>query len=349
MHRIFPSLIATAVVLSLAVKAVAQEPVKVFLLAGQSNMYGFGRADFGVGGAYGGVGSLRHKVASDPANYGQLMDANQKWVVRDDVWVWAKQGATYEPLPQQDKLTKGNLTAGVFGYSGDRFGPELGIGQVLGDYYDTQVVLVKTAWNSASLFEDFRPPSSGNPSNPADSSYQGGTWYQRMITYYNQALVDISAQFPGRPIELTGMAWNQGLSDVFSAEHFDAYEEHLANLIRDVRIDLNAPNLPFVVAQTGNGGATISDPAQLSVMAALADDGLYPQFAGNVAYAKTTDFWRAAGVSPTNEAIHWNHNGESYYLIGQAMGHAMLEVVPEPTTLSLLGVSVLASLRRRRA
>lgn len=351
MHRLSLAFLSAVLVLACSLPAFAQEPIKVFLLAGQSNMFGFGRADYGVGGQWGAIGSLRHEVANDPANYGHLMDQNQNWVVRDDIWVWAKQGATYDPLPQQDTLTTGDLVAGLFGYSGDRFGPELGIGQVLGDYYGEQVVLVKTAWNAASLFGDFRPPSSGNPSDPSDPFYQGGIWYQRMIAYYNEALVDIAAKFPGQTIELEGMAWNQGLSDVFSAAHYAEYETHLVNLINDVRADLGAPDLPFVIAETGNWGAGITDPAQLSVMAAqsaLADATQYPQFAGNVGFASTTDFWRESGVSPTNEAIHWNHNGESYYLIGEAMGNAMLEIVPEPNSLVLLFLGGVLISRRRR-
>ncbi len=45
---------------------------------------------------------------------------------------------------------------------------------------------------------------------------------------------------------------------------------------------------------------------------------------------KTTDarpFWRPAEVSPSNFGYHWNHNAESHYLNGKAMGEKMLEML----------------------
>ena len=31
--------------------------------------------------------------------------------------------------------------------------------------------------------------------------------------------------------------------------------------------------------------------------------------------------------SPSNFGYHWNHNGETHYLIGEAMGKAMLTLL----------------------
>jgi hypothetical protein len=45
---------------------------------------------------------------------------------------------------------------------------------------------------------------------------------------------------------------------------------------------------------------------------------------------KTTDtrpFWREAAVSPSSLGYHWNHNGESEYLNGKAMGEKMAEML----------------------
>lgn len=346
--RLFPLLVLCL----FACEAGAQEPVRVFLLAGQSNMYGFGRSDIGRNGAYGAVGSLRYEVVNDPANYGHLVDGAGQWVVRDDVWVWAGQGGTYNPLPQQDTITTGNLTAGVFGYPNGRFGPELGIGHVLGDMYDEPVVLIKTAWNSASLFGDFRPPSSGNPADPTDTAYPGGAYYQRMLSYYSDAIQSTQNQFPGRELVLTGMFWNQGLSDQLTPGQTDHYEQNLANLITDIRDALGAPGLPVVIAETGNGGLTNTDPAALSLIAAqqaVADPTLHPEFAGSVAFAQTRAFWREQNISPSNEFIHWYHNGESYYLIGDAMGDAMAGLlVPEPASAVVWVVLGGLIARRRR-
>jgi len=49
---------------------------------------------------------------------------------------------------------------------------------------------------------------------------------------------------------------------------------------------------------------------------------------GNVATAETRDFWRPRethGGNGTEE--HWNANGESYWLIGEAMAGEMLTLL----------------------
>ena len=66
----------------------ADKPVKVFILAGQSNMegHGFVKADPKRNG---GKGSLEYLV-KDPATadrFKHLVDKEGKWAVRDDVWI----------------------------------------------------------------------------------------------------------------------------------------------------------------------------------------------------------------------------------------------------------------------
>ncbi|MBT7727454.1 MAG: sialate O-acetylesterase, partial [Planctomycetaceae bacterium] len=65
-------------------------------------------------------------------------------------------------------------------------------------------------------------------------------------------------------------------------------------------------------------------PRALSLMAAQKATTDYPEFKGNVAFVPTRDFYRPADVSPSNQAYHWNNNAETYYLIGEHMGLAML-------------------------
>ena len=62
--------------------------VKVFILAGQSNMQGQGRSEEGSGGVAGAIGSLRYQVENDPDNYGHLVDELGNWIARDDVKVF---------------------------------------------------------------------------------------------------------------------------------------------------------------------------------------------------------------------------------------------------------------------
>ena len=55
----------------------------------------------------------------------------------------------------------------------------------------------------------------------------------------------------------------------------------------------------------------------------MADPAQHPEFAGTVFTADTRDLWRESAVSPSNQDYHWNHNGESHFLIGDAMGQGM--------------------------
>ena len=68
-------------------------------------------------------------------------------------------------------------------------------------------------------------------------------------------------------------------------------------------------------------------PRALSLMKAQAAVAEYPGFKGNVDFVETKDFWRAAEVSPANQGFRWNRNAETYFLIGNGMGEAMMKLL----------------------
>ena len=100
----------------------------------------------------------------------------------------------------------------------------------------------------------------------------------------------------------------------------------MIQFIKDVRRDLKEPALPFVIAETGMSGPEEKHPRALSLMAAQKDVADLPEFKGNVAFVPTRDFYRPANESPSGQAYHWNNNAETYYLIGEQMGRAMLRL-----------------------
>jgi len=97
--------------------------------------------------------------------------------------------------------------------------------------------------------------------------------------------------------------------------------------IRDIRKALDAPKLSFVVAETGMSGREEKHPRAVSLMKAQAAVAEYDEFQGNVAFVGTRDFYRPKEESPSGQAYHWNSNAETYYLIGDAMGKAMLGLI----------------------
>jgi len=296
----------TVIILLQAVQAgqTDESPVKVFILAGQSNMEGHGIIKIDAKRNEG-KGSLEYLVR-DPAGaelYKHLIDNGGRWIVRDDVWIWYLG-------------RKGGLTVG-YGARKDRIGPELQFGHFLGDCFDNQVLIIKTAWGGKSLAKDFRPPSSGG---------QVGQYYTEMIKHVKDVSANLKKHFPeydGRGYELAGFGWHQGWNDRVNQAFNDEYEENLANFIRDVRKDLGVKDLPFVIAETGMSGRQEKHPRALSLMRAQAGVAEYEEFKGNVAFVGTKDFYRPKEISPSGQEYHWNTNAETYFLIGDGMAKAM--------------------------
>lgn len=322
-HRIrVLALILLATLVAMPFAPAATKPVRVFILAGQSNMEGHGwvAADPKRNG---GQGSLEFLVkdAATAKRFAPLVDSRGQWRRRDDVWI------SY--LGRQ-----GPLSPGFGARAGETIGPELGFGWVLGDALDERVLLVKCAWGGKSLAVDFRPPSAGrlpySLGEKGDAAIAAdptlvGKYYRETLALSRAALGRIQDLVPGSDGShvLAGFAWHQGWNDRISDRFNAEYDSNMAHFIRDMRRDLGAPALPFVIAETGMNGPEETHPRALSLMKAQAAVAEHPEFKGNVAFVGTRAFWRAKEQSPSGQGYHWNSNAETYYLIGDAMGEAM--------------------------
>lgn len=302
--------------------APATKPVKVFVLAGQSNMEGAGqiKADPKRNS---GRGSLECLV-KDPAtakHFATLVDSAGQWRTRDDVWI-----------SYLDR--KGPLTAGFGARAGETIGPELGFGWVMGDALDEPVLLIKCAWGGKSLAIDFRPPSAGKPpyslGEKNDAAIAAdpailGQYYRETLALTKAALANLKDLVPGSDgrYVLAGFGWHQGWNDRINEKFNGEYETNMIHFIRDIRKDLGAPALPLVIAETGMSGLEETHPRALSLMKAQAAVAAHKEFKGSVAFVGTRAFWRPKEQSPSGQGYHWNSNAETYYLIGEAMGEAM--------------------------
>ena len=72
--------------------------------------------------------------------------------------------------------------------------------------------------------------------------------------------------------------------------------------------------------------SAMSIAAAAAVFAGSSAVAQQPAFRGNVAFVGTKDFYRSKEQSPSGQAYHWNKNAETYYLIGESMGKAMLQL-----------------------
>ena len=298
------------------------KPVRVFVLAGQSNMEGAGqiKADPKRNG---GQGSLEFLVkdAATAKRFAPLVDSAGEWRTRDDVWV-----------SYLDR--KGPLTVGFGALPAETIGPELGFGWVMGDALDEPVLLIKCAWGGKSLAMDFRPPSAGklpySLGEKGDAALAAdpavlGKYYRETLMLTKAALATMKNLVPGSDGKyvLAGFGWHQGWNDRVNDKFNAEYETNMVHFIRDIRKDLDAPALPFVIAETGMGGAEETHPRALSLMKAQAAAAEHKEFQGNVAFVGTKAFWRPKEQSPSGQNYHWNSNAETYYLIGEGMGEAM--------------------------
>ncbi|HOW73841.1 MAG TPA: DUF1080 domain-containing protein [Phycisphaerae bacterium] len=231
----------------------------------------------------------------------------ERWRVREDVWVWFNG-------------RRGGLTAG-FGADKNLFGPELQFGHVMGDALDNQVLIIKTAWGGKSLYTDFRPPSSGGVVGPN---------YKQMLETVDKVLADLKTEFPGYDgggYELSGLVWWHGWNDGCDPKNaVPEYEKNLVNLINDLRRDLKAPKLPVVVGEL-TGPWVKADGEWNELRRAQAAAASHPEFRGNVLFTETHEFVREEKDSPGGWACHEWNNAETYFLVGNACGEAMMKLL----------------------
>jgi alpha-galactosidase len=292
----------------------AKKPVKVFVLAGQSNMQGHAHV------------RTFDTMDLDPKTapiLKEMRNADGTMRVCEKVWISSIGSADEEQI--------GKLTAG-FGAKerGPKIGPEFTFGIYMQKLLDEPFVIIKTAWGGKSLNTDFRPPSAGpyefNDAQLEAFKKQGkdlaqikaekakvtGESYRLMIAHVKKVLADLKRIYPDydpqQGYELAGFVWFQGWNDMVDGSTYpnrdrpggyDQYSTVLAHFIRDVRKDLSAPKLPFVIGVMGVGGPVERyAPDQQRYKSihqnfrlAMAAPAALPEFKGNVANVLTEQYW----------------------------------------------------------
>jgi alpha-galactosidase len=369
-------LVVTAAMACLHASLAFAAPVKVFILAGQSNMVGYGKTINGLNPDYdplipqhavtnpreipGGIGSLTWAVQTMPEKFGYdgtdpLVDSNGNWLVRDDVNVYARLEVFLEPNP--DGFVRKGPHAVGFGKANSATqkwnGPDYGFGHVVGNALDDEVLIIKVATGGTSLDVQWLSPTAA-----ARRGTAVGYMWPHMVSTVNNVLANLETEFPeyaGEGYEIAGFGWHQGYNDrVDNTGAADRYEANMADFIADVRSEFGT-SLPFVIANTGMAmPADLTNKSWTLVNAqnAMVDFTKYPGHEGNVALVNTVPMYRDSTMSPSTLSHHWNHNGISYYEIGAGMGAAMLTLlpIPEPSSLVLaaMGLGALLRLGRRR-
>lgn len=327
----------------------AAEPVKVFILVGQSNMQGQAS-----------LFTLGHQI-KDPRTaetFAHLHDGEGNYKSRADVSI--------DFINQRGPLTVG------YGANDQKFGPELGFGWAVGDHYEQPVLIIKAAYGGRSLFRDFRSPSAGLPDDAYlqselaraqastkknnerrnrndplptmdDIKTKYGFAYRDMVGEINRVKANYKTLLPelaDRELAFTGFVWFQGWNDMISANNSAAYTDNMRHFIKDIRKEIGVKDLPFVIGQLGVDGPYAGDDAKgdkkevFKQRQADAAKGLQ-----NVSVVQTDQYWDPVAAEKyktwRDDIDDWrkygNDHGYHYlgspliiYRIGIAFGEAMI-------------------------
>jgi hypothetical protein len=335
------------------------KPVQVFIMMGQSNMFGMGNVSPETT-----KGTLEYYVRKE-GKYPFLLDADGKWSERKDV-------RYVQVMPGKGGGMQTQFNDWLAIKAGRKIGPEVGFGFVIGQALDAPVLLLKTCIGNRSLGWDLLPPGSerfefvqkdkqgaekslvfagykdrpnswemdkakGTATEPppwVDKNGKPVEWYAGKqydddVANAKAVLADLGKYYPeASKYEVAGFVWWQGHKDQ-GEPYASRYEQNLVRLIPTLRKDFNAPKAPFVLATIGFGGWKLEGPGKIVAEAQLAisDPKKHPEFDGNVKTIEARGFWREESESPTKAGYHYNGNAGTYMDVGLSLGGAMKDLL----------------------
>lgn len=285
--------------LLVAGSAYAGKPLKVFIMAGQSNMQGKARVFT--------IERLKLTDDSKPMYHDMVGEDGKPVKVKDVYSVYFTEGRS------GSEVTQGQLGPSEHPQAG--FGPDYPFGIYMQKYLDEPFLIIKTAWGGKDLIQKFRPPSAGEyPLSQrkiekakergnleealAENKAKTGRYYRLMVEHVETVLNDLGKYHPGYNAadgyEIAGFVWFQGWNDLVGpylrkgkSKDYSEYSRLMAMFIRDVRKDFKAPDMPFVIGVLGVDGVKPDDAFRKAQEAPAS----MPAFKGNVAAIRTGPFW----------------------------------------------------------
>ncbi|WP_437878501.1 sialate O-acetylesterase [Sorangium sp. So ce513] len=293
-------------VLSVSASAMAQ-PVKVFVLAGQSNMVGFGVGD-------------------------ELPAALQS---QRDIWYDhfnpdARQGGMYAAATSADwgpLEPKGEAR---------RYGPEITFGHAIAAAYpEHRIAIVKVAQGGTNLVDHW-----GRGLAPDSESLYKSQLYHALLGKLDSATYegDRALQYPDEPtrldsalarleaeghdVEIAALLWMQGENEAGWSAAFN-YGNALRAFIAAIRADVGVPDLPVVIGRISDNlypanGGPIAAGKEANIDAVRAAQVTVADEDPRVAWVDTDDF---APRAP-DDAYHFDSAG--YQVLGQRFADAYI-------------------------
>lgn len=335
-------IIRVVMCLAAAAATVTAKPVKVFIMAGQSNMDGQAEKrtiDF--------IGE-----DPDPARAALLKTFKPdgtNLVTRSDVWV-ANPGV-------YDILQPGFGGRNNYNALGSKIGPEYAFGYYMGEAFDEPVLLIKYGPGGQTLYQNFRPPSAGVPDGM--TAGQVGEQYRAFIGIVHDTLDNLKTRFPAydeaEGYEIAGFVWFQGYNDMVSGGKLvSEYAANLTCLINDLRTEFVAPDMKAVVGIMGVNGVLNEGGKQGDIRNQMRSINSMPEFTDNAKAIETAPLLhpeivaiKTAGwlsdrdlttdpITPDEQAMldratsnlgfHYFGEGRFFILLGKAFAETMLDL-----------------------
>ncbi len=217
---------------------IANEPIDVIIVAGQSNAVGFDAAP--------------SELPPDPIDARVLL----WWRCGDpppDEHDSTSDGWTnLRPQPRGNPITpRGGRQYGNFGQSSGGFGPEVGLARTIVPAHNTSLAIIKVAFSGTHVAGDWNPLAIGGDASATEHDSRGAC-YRSLVAETHRALNVLAENHRPR---LIAVVWVQGESDA-NAEHAEHYEQNIAAMISSLRQEFEAPELIALLGvntRFGNG------------------------------------------------------------------------------------------------
>ncbi len=275
--------------------AKSKQPVRLFVVAGQSNAQGYNHIDQYRGGRERFPETLR---------------------VQPRILFW--------PGNDSPPATNNRWTTLRVGDSG-AFGPEISFACDLERRMPgAPIAIVKYAVGGSGIarsvdYTDYIPALAGYNDkgrnwHPPTAGREAGALYNNLIANFRSAVAVLERD--GTPWELCGFVWMQGEHEGgISRKMAEDYEKLLSDFIGSVRKDLQAPSLPFVIGQVNSHTWAFGDIARKSQVEACRKDQ-------RTLLVETVDLPRVNG-----DAAHFTADG--MLTLGSRFAEAMVKLVPD--------------------
>ena len=209
------------------------QKIRVFVLAGQSNMNGFG---------------FIKDLPSDLKTFNDVYIFQGKAVADNETGGGIGKWEVLKPGHGHQFTTDGKLNK-----LSDRFGPELSFAKRLKELYPKdKIALIKYAKEGTSIDSLAR-----GPFGSWDSDYfgkTGGNQFKHYLQTVQNALTKIDFQ-KNEEVVMSGIIWMQGEGDAsFTEEIAQNYYNHLTILFKGFRASLRDADAPVVIGKISDSG-----------------------------------------------------------------------------------------------